>query len=333
MRGQHFGFLCVLCAAWISTRVAVLSFQSVGQPVPAVASVPQQVPERARSVSASPATAHRVIVPNCCQAFMRALPLPARFRRRVTSLSDPALPLSSFAIAAQQAASAPFSGPSLWPQAPAAADPQNPRRLQVYAYHFWRDGGGSVPLGTGRYGGGQSGVIATYRIAPDIALLARAAVAHDGVREREIAAGVRWSPLQSPELTLTAEHRLRNAGSHSVAVYAAGGKSAVPLPLDFKLDTYGQAGFVSGRSGGVFFDAQARADRAIVAVHDVKLRAGGGIWAGGQKGIARLDIGPTISSTVDLGDASIRVDADWRFRVAGDARPASGPAITLSTSF
>lgn len=174
---------------------------------------------------------------------------------------------------------------------------------------------------------------ATYRVAPQVSLLARAAVAHDDVREREVAAGVRWAPMENSELTLTAEHRLRNTGSHAVAVYVAGGKSALPLPLQFKLDAYGQAGFVSGRSGGAFFDAQARVDRGIVAVGDIPLRAGGGIWAGGQKGIARLDIGPTISSSVALGEASIRLDADWRFRVAGDARPASGPALTLSTSF
>lgn len=58
-----------------------------------------------------------------------------------------------------------------------------------------------------------------------------------------------------------------------------------------------------------------------------------GLWAGGQKGAARLDFGPTIGTDVKVGETMIRVDADWRLRVAGDARPALGPALTLSTSF
>lgn len=225
------------------------------------------------------------------------------------------------------------NGPRLWPQPLRATDVKTPRRLQVYAYHFWRSGGGPVPLGTGRYGGGQSGVIATYGVASQLSLLARAAVAHADPREREVAAGVRWAPMENSEVTLTAEHRLRNTGSHSVAVYVAGGQSALPLPLQFKLDAYGQAGLVSGRSGGAFFDAQARIEREIVTVEDIAVRIGAGLWAGGQKGIGRLDIGPTLSSNIVLGEASIRLDADWRFRVAGDARPTSGPALTLSTSF
>jgi hypothetical protein len=35
-----------------------------------------------------------------------------------------------------------------------------------------------------------------------------------------------------------------------------------------------------------------------------------------------------------LGDrAGARLGVDWRFRVAGDAAPSSGPAVTLSAGF
>lgn len=336
MRGQHFGFLCILCTAWISARVAVLSYESLQHPFRAKASVSQAVPKMQRPASDRPVVADQKPVSSCCQTSMSLESTPhlsASYQRMTAVMPKATLSASVGPIAALQPVMASSLSPGPWPQPPPATEPQSPRRLQVYAYHFWRSGGGSIPLGTGRYGGGQSGVIATYRVAPDVSLLARVAVAHDDVREREVAAGVRWAPLQTQELMLTAEHRLRNAGSHSVAVYVAGGKSTVPLPLDFKLDTYGQLGFVSGRGGGAFFDAQARVEHEVITIEPIKLRAGGGVWAGGQKAVARLDVGPTISGNIDLGETSIRLDADWRFRIAGDARPANGPAITLSTSF
>ena len=40
------------------------------------------------------------------------------------------------------------------------------------------------------------------------------------------------------------------------------------------------------------------------------------------------DVGPTAAVTFRLGDARGRVAADYRFRVAGDAEPSSGPALT-----
>jgi len=34
-----------------------------------------------------------------------------------------------------------------------------------------------------------------------------------------------------------------------------------------------------------------------------------------------------------IGKASVELSADWRFQVAGNALPGSGPALTLSTGF
>jgi hypothetical protein len=34
-----------------------------------------------------------------------------------------------------------------------------------------------------------------------------------------------------------------------------------------------------------------------------------------------------------VGRAGIRASAEWRFRVAGDAEPGSGPALTIGTAF
>ncbi|MEO6041100.1 MAG: hypothetical protein ABIP41_04300, partial [Croceibacterium sp.] len=75
------------------------------------------------------------------------------------------------------------------------------------------------------------------------------------------------------------------------------------------------------------------AERTIVRRGDSAASAGVGVWGGAQKGATRVDIGPTADVTFRLGDTRGRVAADYRFRVAGDAAPASGPAVTLSAGF
>ncbi len=47
----------------------------------------------------------------------------------------------------------------------------------------------------------------------------------------------------------------------------------------------------------------------------------------------RIDLGPTLLVRAPFGKVSVDVAADWRFRVAGNAVPGSGPALTLSTGF
>jgi len=80
-------------------------------------------------------------------------------------------------------------------------------------------------------------------------------------------------------------------------------------------------------------DGPAWVDRSLASVGDFDLRAGAAAWGGAQDDGERLDIGPTASVTFRLGDTRGRVAADYRFRVAGDAEPASGPALTLSAGF
>ncbi|HET6535129.1 MAG TPA: hypothetical protein VFG41_03010, partial [Sphingomicrobium sp.] len=58
--------------------------------------------------------------------------------------------------------------------------------------------------------------------------------------------------------------------------------------------------------------------------------AGFGVWGGAQPGLYRVDAGPRISMRVRK---NIRVDFDWRQRLAGNAAPGSGPAITLAADF
>jgi hypothetical protein len=214
--------------------------------------------------------------------------------------------------------------------------------IESYAYSFWRGGGvgrGLAP--SGQYGGGQSGLIATVgfgdtdrKYEPQkLALLLRTAVAHSNLRDREVAVGIRWRPKAAWPVSVSAERRFRQLGDDSFSLYAAGGLGDITLPEKFKLEGFGQAGVISGANAGHFFDVQARADRRVEPISPLPVYLGAGMWAGGQRGAARLDVGPTVRTELHIGQTRLRVTADWRFRIAGDAAPGNGPALTLSTGF
>jgi hypothetical protein len=210
-----------------------------------------------------------------------------------------------------------------------------PRRpadaFQLYAYSYLRAGSAGL-LGGRQYGGGQSGFIATRRLgAGNVHLMLRGAIAHSNTSERELAAGMRVFAGPARTVSLSFERRFRNDAPDAFAAYIAGGKSDIAMPLAFRLDAFAQAGVVTGRNSTPFFDIALRARRALPMAGAVKI--GGGLWSGGQDDAARLDIGPTIGAEIKLGAQPIRIDADWRFKIAGEARPASGPALTLSTAF
>lgn len=207
-----------------------------------------------------------------------------------------------------------------------------------YAFSFWRfQAPGQGLAAGGQYGGSQSGLIATVGFArdaqPRLALLLRTAVAHDNLRDREFAIGARWQPKADWPISLSAERRFRNVGTDSFALYVAGGRSDIRLPARFTVETYAQAGVVSDKNAEYFFDAQARADRRILPQAPLSIYAGAGVWTGGQRGIMRLDIGPSLRTELPLGPSRIRISADWRFRITGNAKPGNGPALTLSTGF
>ena len=107
----------------------------------------------------------------------------------------------------------------------------------------------------------------------------------------------------------------------------------MPLPGGTTGEAYVQGGYVTGRFATPFVDGQARITRELAAVRDFRLSAGGGAWGGAQRGSGRLDVGPSAAVTFRLGQGHARLAADYRIRVAGEARPARGPAITLSAGF
>lgn len=231
------------------------------------------------------------------------------------------------------------------PARPAAA----PARVANRALSRWSaDGwvmlrqGGSGPLLSAQpsYGRSQAGAVVRYRLAAQGPLqpqaYLRGALALSGARDREVAAGLSARPIPRLPLRLLAELRVADTPAGAKvrpAALVVSELPVVPLPLGARAEGYVQAGYVGGDVATGFVDGQARVDRPLARVQGAELSAGAAVWGGAQKGAARLDIGPSASVTFRIGDTRSRLAVDYRFRVAGDAQPASGPALTLSAGF
>lgn len=214
---------------------------------------------------------------------------------------------------------------------------RNPKRLQLYGYNFWRQRSGGAGLApNAQYGGSQYGAIATWDLLGKAgrgpALLLRASGTPDGV-QREIAIGTRWQPKQEWPVSLSLERRFRANAPDSFAGYVAGGVDRLPVVGRLALDAYGQAGYSIGGQSSPFVDAHARLQYPIAKPLGIPLRLGGGTWLGGQKGAFRGDVGPTLSADIDARLTKFTLQIDWRKRIAGNAAPADGLAVTVSTGF
>jgi len=204
----------------------------------------------------------------------------------------------------------------------------------------------TTPLLSGRpsYGRSQVGAVIRYSLAaasplrPQAYLRASAALA--GAREYELAAGVSARPLAGLPLRFALETRIGETDLGTRLRPAAFAVTEFPplrLPLGMRGEAYAQAGYVGGGYATAFVDGQARVERPLVRRGEIEVSAGAGAWGGAQSDAARLDVGPTAVVSFRLGPKSFgargRVAADYRFRVAGDAGPSSGPALTLSAGF
>ncbi|MXP27603.1 hypothetical protein GRI58_02045 [Porphyrobacter algicida] len=127
----------------------------------------------------------------------------------------------------------------------------------------------------------------------------------------------------------------RRAGGTEIrpAIFVTTGIDNAGLPLDFAARGYVQAGYVGGSYATAFADGSLVAERTLAQRGDTRLNAGAGTRAGIQKGAKRLDVGPSASLSLSIGPVPARVALDYRLRVLGDAEPASGAALTLSTGF
>jgi hypothetical protein len=206
--------------------------------------------------------------------------------------------------------------------------------------HVRRGSGAPAAAIRPSYGRSQAGAVLRYRLAPSSAhrplAYARLSRALAGEVETELAAGVLGRPLAGVPVSVAAEVRVTDrATGREVrpAGYAVTELPPLPLPFGLRGEIYAQAGYVGGRFATAFVDGQARVDGALARLGFGTLRAGAGAWGGAQKGAARLDVGPSAAMALAIGKTQSRLVLDYRFRVAGDAAPASGPTLTISAGF
>lgn len=207
------------------------------------------------------------------------------------------------------------------------------------AWLYFRDGSGEAPRGIGastQLGGSQSGVRLAHGFGARgrLRAYARATMALERPRQRDAALGLAFAPLAHVPIDLAVEQRVAAGrdGRTALAAMASGGVSDVGLPANFRLDAYVQAGVVGARRRDGFADGAVAIDRGI-GRGDASLRLGLLAAGAAQPGAARVDVGPRLTLRLpELGQGG-RVALDWRQRVAGDARPASGVALTLAADF
>lgn len=242
----------------------------------------------------------------------------------------------------------PASVPFNQPASPFMPAPTRAGRWSVDAWAFWRQGSAAAPVSQGRvpvYGASQAGAVLQYRLAPaaprDPRLFLRAYRALIQQGESELALGASARPLARLPLRAVGEVRYTDAAFSNQwrpAAYLVTEIAPITLPYGAQLEAYGQAGWVGGRQPTPFADGQASLTgevRQVARVSDQALRlsAGAGLWGGAQNDAQRVDIGPTLRLDLRVGAVPARVTVDWRRRVAGDASPGSGVAVTLSTRF
>ena len=204
------------------------------------------------------------------------------------------------------------------------------KRWQLSSWAFLR--GPSIPdsLATaGQLGGSQAGARLLYNFNRSIAASLRLTSAIGASTNPELAGGVRWIPLRSIPIAITAERRQsigRLGGRSDFAMFVEGGLYRRPLPLSLYLDGYFQGGVVGIGRRDLFIDGAATVSRPLFG----RISAGFGVWGGAQPGLSRLDAGPRISFRVRR---NVYAHFDWRQRLAGTATPNSGPAVTLAADF
>ena len=226
------------------------------------------------------------------------------------------------------------------PEQPASPGAVVENRFVLSTWALWRRDTGNASLAPGgRLGASQAGLRARYRLTSarqtDIGLYSRLSRPLEGAGGSEGAVGISIRPHRRLAVELIAERRiaLDHGGRNAWAVGVAGGVSRQRLPLDFELDAYAQAGIVGLNNRDGYAEAAVDIGRQVFRRGDVTVSLGMGGWAGIQPGAKRADIGPQAVVRLPIGDGGARATIGWRHRIAGDASPGSGPAISIGTDF
>lgn len=232
--------------------------------------------------------------------------------------------------------------------ASAAAAPARSKKWSIYGWSLLRQGSRAAALApAAQYGGSQAGLILRYALgdargAPSV--YARVAAALASADDRTLAVGIMARPWGAVPVDVAVERRfgLADGQRDRFAAMLVAGAGATLGRSQVRIDAFGQAGIVGLTDRQGFFDLQMLATRRVAMTDDLAVSVGGGIWAGGQQEtrpdlgkswVHRVDLGPRTALALPVGDSSLTLALDWRQRVDGSARPASGAAFTVSAGF
>lgn len=223
---------------------------------------------------------------------------------------------------------------------PSVSTARPPSRWSGTAWLLWRpEGVGGLAAGP-LLGGSQMGARIDYRLlgTPDrgLSLYGRASRALARPFAEEAAMGLALRPVRGVPLSLLVERRiaLGRGGRNGFALLAAGGIGPKALAPGLEVEGYAQAGIVGLPGADGFADGRFSIDHRLSrATAGPDLALGLNLSGSVQPGAARLDLGPQLRLRLPVEGVHLRLAAEWRERVAGDARPARGPVLTLVADF
>ena len=327
--GRPFRFLATVLGVWIGGRVVLLwpqidsvatMVEAIVPPVAALAIAPQS-----RISTPTPSTSAKVQLKKLSTAFPQNPPTGPMVVR-------PARAAGAAPLAAELPSPQPL--PLLLPERPLPHGTAAASRWRASGWLILR--GGAPRVNAAQLGGSQVGGRIGYALdaGRHVALSVRAMASLHG-RGTEIAAGLDWQPTAAP-VHLLAERRIAVEGGRSGAsMTLVGGLDPMRVGGAWRLEAYGQAGVIvrDGASVQGFGDGAARLSRPVMDGGVTRVDLGLGLWGGVQRGAGRLDFGPSLAVIVPAGGQRLRVTLDWRQRVAGNAAPGSGPALSVGTDF
>lgn len=207
------------------------------------------------------------------------------------------------------------------------------------AWLLWRPEVGNGFVNAPLLGGSQAGARLNYRLtdkqADQLSLYGRVSRAFAGPSSEEAALGLAWRPGKLPvSLLVERRARLGPGGRDGFAALAAGGVGPRQVARNVEIEGYAQAGFVGERLEDGFADGKASMGyRLTPPAARRSLSLGASLSGSVQPGAGRIDVGPELRFRLPVGTSGLRVSTEWHARIAGEARPANGPAITLVADF
>lgn len=334
-QGRPIRFLALVGFGWVGIRIILLWSQTGSLPEAIRRAVPFASPTIPRALAA-PAQMRPVSAVRAAHIPAVGAHQPPPRARPPMIATDPERVQMALLALVQYGAPA-FTGVATV-RLPAAAQPEHlppsPSRWSASAWLVARPGAGlGAAPGASQLGGGQAGLRIAYMLLPErrVAAVARVVAPLRG-KGAEASIGLEWQPTRAP-VRLVVEQRFGldgTQGGPGIGVVTGFDGS---VASGFRLESYGQAGMLRRNRTEPYADGAVRAMRTLAEGGGIRLGLGGGAWGAAQRDAARLDLGPSATLALPLGQQNVRLALDWRQRVAGDARPGSGLALTLGSDF